>query len=384
MDFFGYHRTDGQVGVRNHLLVLSVGGLTGPAARRIAGALQGAKCVVIPYEVGLVGEDKAAHDRCALGLAVNPNVGATLLLGDNPQSLEALEQQLATRGRDHVALSLDDCGNDIYAMTERAFRLGAALIRQASRARRAPAPLSALTIGLECGRSDPSSGLVANPLPGQIADRVADAGGRVILGETLEWLGAEHLLAGRAATPEVADNIVTAVRRRETAAIEAGVDLLGTNPTPTNIHAGLSTIEEKSLGSTAKSGSRRIEGLIRYGETPPGSGLWVMDAAAYAPESLTGYVASGAQLTLFTTGVGNSYVSLLAPTVKVCANPANCARLGGQIDFDASKAFTGEISIEALAETLAGTLCDIASGSATWGEILGEGDEVVSRYGAAL
>ncbi len=383
-EFLGYRRPDGRVGVRNRLLVLSVGGLTGPAARRIASSLRDAACVVLPYEAGLIGDDKAIHDRAALGLAGHSNAGAVLLLGDNPKVLEQMAGQIAPLGKAHAAISMDGCGNDVFEMVARATRTGARLIREMSRLRRSTVPLSALTVGLECGRSDPSSGLVANPLLGRVADALVDAGGTAILGETLEWLGAEHLLATRARTPEVAADIVASVERREAAAVAAGVDLLGTNPTPTNIAAGLSTIEEKSLGSAAKSGSRRIEGLLGYAEAPRGPGLWVMDAPAYAPESLTGFVAAGAQLILFTTGVGNSYVSALSPTVKVSANPETCARLDGQLDFDAHAGFLGQEAPKALAERLLATLTDVAGGTPTWGEILGEGDEVVSRFGAAL
>ena len=194
MQFLGYARADGGVGVRNHLLVLSMGGLTGPAARRVGAVLRHARVVALPFDGGLIGEDKACYARAALGLARNPNVGATILLGDNPSSLEGVAAGLAVAGRPHVTLSMGDCGNDALTLCERAVREGARFLRLLSGQRRAPAPVSALTLGLECGRSDPSSGLVANPLIGAIADRLTDAGGTVILGETTEWLGAEHLL----------------------------------------------------------------------------------------------------------------------------------------------------------------------------------------------
>lgn len=382
--FLGYHRQDGRIGIRNRLLVLSVGGLTGPAARRIASALRDAAVVVLPYEAGLIGEDRAIHVRAALGLAANPNVGAVLLIGDNDRVLGEFRDEMAVRKKGCEAVSLDDCGNDVFELVHRATRSGAELLHRASRLRREPASLSALTIGLECGRSDPSSGLVANPLVGTVADQLVDAGGTAILGETLEWLGAESLLAARGRTPAVADEIRAAVGRREDAAVLAGVDLLGTNPTPTNIAAGLSSIEEKSLGSVAKSGSRTVQGVLGYAEAPPHPGLWAMDAPAYAPESLTGFVAAGAQVILFTTGVGNSYVSALAPTVKISANPETSARLSGQIDFDAHAAFHGRQPVSALTDPLMDLLAEIASGALTWGEILGEGDETVSRFGAAL
>jgi altronate dehydratase large subunit len=213
---------------------------------------------------------------------------------------------------------------------------------------------------------------------------VVDAGGSAIIGETTEWLGAEDLLTKRAASPELAEAILGAAARREAMARDAGIDLTGTNPSATNIAGGLSTIEEKSLGAVAKSGSRKIRGLLAYAEAPPAPGLYVMDAPAYAPESLTGFTAAGCQLALFTTGVGNSFTSALAPTIKLGANPEACARLGQQLDFDASATFTGELAIEAAAEQLMTTIVEIASGARTWGEILIEGEEVISRFGPAL
>ena len=384
LQFLGYLRPDGRVGVRNHLLVLSIGGLTVPTARRIGRAIAGAVTIGMPYGVGVIGKDRLVNRLAIIGLACHPNVGATLLIGDNPPVMAEIVAELTRRGARHAALTLDDCNHDALSLSDRGLREGARLAYDISGLKRAPAPLSAITIGLECGRSDPSSGLVANPLLGLISDRIVDAGGRSIIGETTEWLGAEHLLARRARNDKVAQAIRAAVTAREQLAIASNIDLTGNNPGPTNVAAGLSSIEEKSLGNIAKSGSRPIEGLIGYAEAPPQPGLWVMDAPAYAPESVTGFVAAGAQIVLFTTGVGNSYVSALAPTIKLSANPVTCAALGQQLDFNASAAFLGREGLEASADRLLARMLDIASGQATWGEILKEGDEVVSRFGPAL
>jgi len=382
--FLGYRRANGRVGVRNHLLVLSTGGLTGQTARRVGAVLSGAVVVVLPHSSGLVGRDLVVQRRAIAGLATHPNVGACVLVGDNPVVMAQAKADILRCGRPHAAFTLDDCGHDGLARTDRAIRAGATLARQISRERRTEAPVSALGVGLECGRSDPSSGLVANPLLGLVADWLVDAGGWAVLGETLEWLGAEKLLAGRARTKQVAAAIEGAVLERERIAVASGLDLLGSNPGPTNIAAGLSTIEEKSLGNVAKSGSRPIEGLLDYGAAPPHAGLWTMDASAYAPKSLTGFVVSGAQLLLFTTGVGNPYVSALAPTIKLSANPDTCRTFGDQLDFDATGAFCGRESLAETGDALCRRLLDVASGEATWGEITGEGDEVLSRFGQAL
>ena len=382
--FLGYARARGAAGVRNYLLVLSIAGLTGPSARRVASALPGARLVTMPFGGGLLGDDHAQHLRALAGFACNPNVGAVLLIGSDPPKVDLLTETVRAHGTPVTAICLDDCGHDALTLSDRAIRAGARLLRTISRQRREPVALSQLFLGLECGRSDPSSGMVANPLIGRLTDLLLDQDASAVFGETIEWLGAEHLLARRAATPAVGDALVQSVLRREQLAIRQGVDLLGNNPGPTNIAAGLSTIEEKSLGAIAKSGRAAIKGVLRYAEAPAAPGLYAMDAPAYSPESLSGFVGAGAQLLLFSTGVGNSYVSTLSPTIKLSANPAAANRLGEQLDFDASAVFRGTASLDDAARDLLATVIDIASGTLTWGEILDEGDEVVSRLGEAL
>lgn len=380
----GYRRADGSVGARNELLVLSIAGLTGPTARRVAAALPRAKCVTMPFGGGLLGADAQAHKRSLIGFGLNPNVGAVLLIGSDKPKLQDIARAIGASAKPLAALCLDDCDHDALTLTDRAIRAGAQLQLEISRLRRQRAALSDLCVGLECGRSDPSSGMVANPLIGLVADRLEQAGAQLIFGETLEWLGAEHLLAKRAASAQVATELVAAVERREQLAKSKGEDLLGNNPGPTNIAAGLSTIEEKSLGAIAKSGSAPIAGVLALAQRPSGPGLYAMDASAYSPESLSGFVSAGAQMLLFSTGVGNSYVSLLAPTLKISANPRAAQTLMQQLDFDASPVFEGRLSASDAADALLNRLLDVASGTLTWGEVLGEGDEVVARLGEAL
>jgi altronate dehydratase large subunit len=382
--FQGFRRADGSIGVRNHVLVMSVTGLTGPSARRIGRAVPGVRVVTTPFGSGLMGEDAELQQRALTAFGRHPNVGAALVIGATPPQVERIAKSIAETGKPVEALIFDDCDHDAITLTERGTRIAARMMRDASRARRTSAALGELFVGMECGRSDPSSGLVSNPLVGCVVDAVVAAGGRAVFGETIEWLGAEHLLARRAVDAAVAQAIEAAVLRRERAAVAAGHDLLGSNPGPTNIAAGLSTIEEKSLGAIAKGGRSPIRGVIGIADAPPGPGLYLMDAPAYAPESVGGLVASGAQLVLFTTGVGNSFVSGLAPTIKISANPAAAARLKEQLDFDASDVFERRMSLEDAAARLQSVVLDVASGTLTWGEILDEGEEVVSRLGPAL
>jgi altronate dehydratase large subunit len=381
--FDGYVRADGTAGTRNRLLVLSVTGLTGPTARRIGRNVRDARVVATPYGSGLLGEDGALQMRALIGLGRNPNVGAVLVIGAHPPQVHEVADAIAETGKAVEALVFDDCDHDALTMTDRGTRLAAMLSRELSRQRRIPTPIADLFLAMECGRSDPSSGLVANPLVGRIADRIVEAGGKVVMGEAIEWLGAEHMLMARA-EPEIAAAINRAVAAREAFAVASGIDLVGNNPGPTNVAAGLSTIEEKSLGAIAKGGASRVRGVLAIAESPTVPGLHLMDAPAYAPESLTGMVAAGAQLVLFATGVGNSFVNSIAPTIKLSGNPVATQRLGEQLDFNASLVFTSSESIEAAADRLFDTVLDVASGTLTWGEILDEGEEVISRLGPAL
>jgi altronate dehydratase large subunit len=382
--FLGFRRAVGRPGVRNLTLVLSVTGLTTPAARRIGATLRQVTAIGTPFGSGLLGRDRAVHEAALRAFATHPNVGGVVVIGADAPVVEGVAAAAEAAGRLVRAFTFDDCGHDVLTLNDRALRAAAELVHKVARQRRARLPASELMLGLECGRSDPSSGLVANPLVGAVVDRLVDAGGAAIFGETTEWIGAEAPLEARAADPSVARQLREAAAAREAMATAAGIDLTGNNPSRTNIEAGLSSIEEKSLGAIAKAGSRPIRGVIPYGEAPPGSGVWAMDAPAYAPESVTGFTIAGCSMALFTTGVGNSYVSALMPTLKLTGNPATAGRVGQQLDLDASAVFTGAITLEEAADRLVGEILAVASGALTWGEILGEGDEVISRYGAVL
>ena len=381
-EFLGYPRADGSAGTRNRLLVLPILGLTGAGAQRIARQVPGALLVALPYGRGQFGEDRAMTRRMLIGLGRNPNAGAVLLVGADRQRLDIVAEGIMASGKRVEAIALDDVHEDSLALSDRGVRLAAALARDMSRARRVPLPASLLRLGTECGHSDATSGLGANPLAGLVADRLVDAGGAAVFGETMEWLGAEHVLAARAQTPEIGRAIVDAVAQRERWAAATGEDLTGNNPGAENIRGGLSSIEEKSLGAIAKGGSRPVQGVLPHAAPIPGPGLWVMEGPSFSPPSVTGFVAAGCNMTMFTTGPGNSYCDALAPTVKVTVNPKTAARLHHQIDFDGSGLMRGTREPEDAADALFAQLLDHASGTRTWGEVLDEGGYAFARLGA--
>jgi altronate dehydratase large subunit len=382
--FAGYRRAGDRYGVRNHVLVLGINGLVARTAERIQRSVAGSIVFASSYGRGQYGADKEAHFAQLVGLGRNPNVAATLVVGADRPAAEAVAEAIAAAGKTALAIALDDVHEDALELSVRGARVAAQLARDASRIRREPAPVSSLFVAVECGHSDATSGVASNPLAGKVVDRIVEAGGTAVFGETIEWLGAEHVLARRAATADVAAAIVAAVRRREDAVAGVGLDLTGNNPGVENIRGGLSSIEEKSLGAIAKGGSRPIAGVLGVAESPKRAGVYVMDAPGFSPESMTGFAAAGAQVMLFTTGAGNSYCSAVAPTIKISARPDTVARLSTQIDFDASGVFEGRDDPDAAADCLYALLLEVCSGTRTWGELLGESGESIIRVGGSL
>ena len=383
-DFLGFRRADGRVGTRNHVLVLSLVGLVGAPARRIAREVRGTLLVATPYGRGQFGDDKLVHERQLIGLGRNPNAAAVLVVGADRRTADRVATAIAACGKPVETVALDDVHEDSLALSDAGIKRAASLVRAASRQRRVACPLSDLFVGVECGHSDATSGLGANPIAGAAIDLLVDAGAKAVFGETVEWLGAEHILARRAATPAIGQALVAAVGRREAAVAATGFDLTGNNPGQENIRGGLSTIEEKSLGAIAKGGTRPIQGVLALAEEPARPGLHVMDAPAFSPESLTGFAASGANLMLFTTGAGNSFCNALAPTLKISVRPDTVAALPHQIDFDGSPVLAGTEQAAQAGRRLLDLIRATASGALAWGEILGEGDETFIRTGGSL
>lgn len=384
MNFHGYRRGDGRVGVRNHVLILSPTGLTSAAAQRVAGLVRGTVCIASGFGRGQVAADAQLHFDTLAGLARNPNVAAVLVLAAADDIVRSYVDAIAATGKPVTGLSLPGCREDALAMVDGGMRTATRMVREASTLRREPCSLADLCIAVECGHSDATSGVVCNPLVGRMMERVVGAGGQAMFSETVEWTGAEHILAARAVDADVAQRIRQAVIDRERMVHAAGGDIRAENPGPQNQAGGLTTIEEKALGAIAKGGNQKVRGVLRPTESPRGAGLFLMDTPFFSPESISAMVAGGAQIVVFTTGAGNSYCSLIAPTLKISANPAACGRLTEQIDVDASAVLGGARSLDAMADEALGRLLDIASGSLTFGEIVGEGSEVVSRLGASV
>jgi altronate dehydratase large subunit len=379
-----YRRADGTAGVRNYVLVLGINGLALRVTERIASLVPGVVCVATGNGRGQVEPDIGSHLEQLIGLARNPNVAAVLVVGVDDGTTDFIVGRIAASGKPVQGVSFAEAHEDVLAVQEIGVRRLVQLTHAASRSRREPGALSDLFVGVECGHSDATSGIASNRVIGAAVDTLIDQGATVVVGETVEWLGAEHLLVNRSREPATGQAIVDAVKRREDIAAASGKSLTGNNPGEEHIRGGLSTIEEKSLGAVLKSGTHPIDGLLGLTERPARRGLYMMDGPAFSPESITGFNAIGAQIVLFSTGPGNSFASSIAPTIKITAQIETSRRLREQIDFDASAVFSGEESLDAAAARVIDMIAEISEGALTWGEVLGEGFELPTRIRGSL
>jgi altronate dehydratase large subunit len=245
------------------------------------------------------------------------------------------------------------------------------LLEEAGRAQREPVDVSELMVAAKCGASDTLSGLTANPALGVACDMLIKEGGSSIFTETPEMLGAEHVLAGRAADDEVRRRIWEISSRTDSKIKALGLDIRQAEPSPGNIEAGLTTLAEKSLGAIRKGGTTPVVEVVDYAQRPSNKGLVIMDGPAHDVVSVTGMVAAGAQVVVFTTGIGTPVGSPIAPVIKVSSNSSLYQRWQGNIDVNAGTILDGEETLESMGQRLFAEILEVASGRLTKAEILG-------------
>lgn len=383
MKFWGYRRPDGRVGTRNHVLILATVGCAAETARMAAEGLYGAVSFINQNGCGESSRNLRRTRDVLLGLAAHPNVYGVVAIGlgcEINRMDDFLTELKARTSKPVEALLIQEEGGTIETVAK-AKKIARRMIIEASMCRREECDLSELILGVECGGSDATSGLVSNPVMGLVSDRVVAAGGTSMFSETVEMIGAEHILARRAATPEVGQKILDYVRHREQEQIDAGEDVRKTQPSPGNKDGGITTLEEKSLGCIYKGGSTPIVDMIDCAHAPEKKGLVLMDTPCYDMLSVTAKAAGGCQLIVFTTGRGNAIGNPVVPVMKVTANGETFRRMNDNIDLDMSGVLTENVSLDEMADRTLRQIADTLSGRLTSAEVLGLGysETIISR-----
>ncbi len=333
MSFLGYPRQNGSVGTRNHIGVISTVGCANDVTWWITRQVKGCAPFLHGQGCAQTQPDLEQVTRTLISLGWNPNLAGVLVvsLGCESVSADRIVEGIAASGKPVEKVVVQKVGGARTAVAQ-GTRIVQAMAVEASRIKREEFPDSELVIGVKCGASDTTSGLVSNPAAGAACDLLVDNGGTCVFGETTEFMGAEHILTRRAATPEVAQKIMDIVARMENRAIAMGFDMRGGQPTTGNIAGGLTTIEEKSLGAIVKGGTRPIRAVYEYGERPEGRGLFIVDTPGREPEFLTALAAAGAQVIIFSTGLGAPQGFSFVPVIKITGNPNTYNHLPDHLD----------------------------------------------------
>jgi altronate hydrolase len=407
--FLGYCRADGRVGTRNYIAVISTVNCSAHACMEIARHFTPERLELFPNVDGVVA--LTHHDGCTsrpelrgqvllrrtlAGIARHPNVAACILVGLGCETTQVRDvlQSVAAGGAEtcdlcHPNQALPGCQawptsiviQEVGGLG-RAVEAGIAAVQDllpvANAAERSPQPLSELVLALQCGGSDGWSGVTANPVVGLVADEVVRQGGTVVLAETPEIYGAEHLLVRRAVRPEIGEKLLAQVRWWEEHARQGGM-LIDDNRSVGNQAGGLTTIYEKSLGAVIKAGSTPLVEVYDYAEPVTARGFTFMNTPGFDPVSVTGQVAGGCNLVLFTTGRGSVFGFKPAPSLKISTNSALYRRMPADMDLDAGRVLEGA-SLDRVAAELLDLVTRVASGQPSKSEAQGVGEAEFSPW----
>lgn len=375
----GFRRRDDVFGIRNHIVIMPTVHCANPVVRQIANSTSGVIPIFHQHGCNHIGDDREQVVRTLAGIGNNPNVGGLLLVGLGCENVEVDEvlARLQKFNRPVEKLVIQAVGD-----MDELIRLGKEYIAKiksvVDNQTREEFDISRLVVGVECGASDSFSGITANPAVGMVSDKLVALGATVILSETPELIGAEPLLLKRMPNKNNQAKLLAKTRHYLEVARSLGQDLIGTNPTPGNIRAGITTIEEKALGAVAKGGSSQINEVVDYAEAPSQKGLVIMDTPGNDPESLTGLVAGGAHLILFTTGLGTPLGYPIVPVIKISSNSQTFSKMRSFTDLDAGEILNGQTILE-VSDAIFQLLIDVAGGEKTASENWSSGEIAINR-----
>lgn len=386
--FEGYRRTDGKAGIRNEIWIIPTVGCVNSIAKAletaakkfVGGNVEDVIAFQHPYGCSQMGDDQENTRKVLADMIHHPNAGGVLVLGLGCENSNIPVLMDYIGAYDEQRVKFLQC-QDVEDEMEEAMKLIGELAAYAGAFSRERIDASELIIGMKCGGSDGLSGITANPVVGAFSDLLVSKGGTTILTEVPEMFGAETLLMNRCATPELFDKTVDLINNFKNY-FTSHNQTIYENPSPGNKKGGISTLEDKSLGCTQKSGSALVKGVLEYGEPVKVKGLNLLSAPGNDLVAATALAVSGAHMVLFTTGRGTPFASPV-PTVKISSNSKLAGHKNNWIDFNAGRMVEDKTK-EELAEELLGYVLEVASGRKVKSEEAGFHDMAIFKQGVTL
>ncbi|MGG1679806.1 UxaA family hydrolase [Neobacillus sp. NRS-1170] len=381
----GYRRKNGKIGIRNHLLILP----TVVCANQVCSRIQqkAPESVAIPHQHGCsqVGADKERTHKVLVGMGKNPNVGAVLIVSLGCEVINAaqVKAEIEATGKPVSWIDIQGEGGSVKSI-QKGIDEANKLLQKIAAAPREDVLVSELIVGVKCGGSDFTSGLCSNPALGKAADILLHKGGTIVMGETTEIIGAEHLVAAKAVNQQVREKLFQCVKQFEHEVERMGVDMRGGNPSSGNIEGGLSSIEEKSLGCISKAGSAPLQDVIEFADEIPARGYYFMDSPGNDIECVSGMAAAGVHLVCFTTGRGTPTGNPIVPVIKITGNEITAKRMADNMDIDTSSVLKGKQTLDESGQEIYEAIIEVANGQETKAEILGHQEFSISRIGISL
>lgn len=381
MKFWGYRRAEGRAGIRNHVLILPSCVCGSESARIVASQVRGAVNIVFNTGCSDVQANTDMSQKVLTGFACNPNVYGVVIIGLGCETVghrELREKIQKMTSKPVVSFGIQEEGGTLKTI-EKAVRAAREMAAEAAMQPKELFDISNLLLGIECGGSDATSGLASNPAVGELSDLLVDMGASTMMSESIEWIGGEHVVAKRAATPEIHNQIIEVCRAYEEHLKAAGQDCRAGQPTPGNKKGGLSTLDEKSLGCIRKGGTRPIVEVLEQAERPTKNGAMVMDTAGFDISSVTSMVAGGCNAIIFTTGRGTPTGNAIVPVLKVTANERTFRMMDDNMDVDLSPIIRGEKTFREMGKEMLKDIEDMCNGRMTKAETYGFSDIAVDH-----
>ena len=381
MEFWGYRRAEGRAGIRNHVLILPTCVCGSESARIVASQVRGAVNIVFNTGCSDVQANTDMAQKVLAGFACNPNVYGVVIIGLGCETVghrQLREKIQGMTSKPVVSFGIQEEGGTLRTI-EKAVRAARGMAAEAAMQPKEKFDISELLLGIECGGSDATSGLASNPAVGELSDLLVDMGASTIMSESIEWIGGEHVLAKRAATPEIHNQIIEVCRSYEEHLRAAGQDCRAGQPTPGNKAGGLSTLDEKSLGCIRKGGTRPIVEVLEQAERPTKRGAIVMDTAGFDISSVTSMVAGGCNAVIFTTGRGTPTGNAIVPVLKVTANERTYRMMDDNMDVDLSAIIRGEKTYQEMGREMLSDIEAMCNGKMTKAETYGFSDIAVDH-----